>query len=84
MFLLILLYYESIKFQGNLKSLHKKNGFVQVNLNTDLKKSCLTIKIIYIVHLNIDGKTAKSFNILTTNLDVLHNHFDSNKIIIYS
>jgi len=39
----------------------------------------------YVARLNVDGKTAKSFNILITNLSVLHNYFDGpNKIIFKS
>jgi len=35
--------------------------------------------------LNVDEKNAKSFNILTTGLNVLHNYFDGpNKIIFRS
>jgi len=39
----------------------------------------------YGARLNIDSKAAESFNILTTNLSVLHNYFDGpNKIIFKS
>jgi len=39
----------------------------------------------YVERLNINDKAVKSFNILATNLNVLHNYFDNpNKIIFES
>jgi len=48
-------------------------------LDTDLKIILLNHKNNYEGHLNVDDNVAKSFKILLTSLNVLHNYFDFSK-----
>jgi len=56
-----------------------KNGFAEISKNLDTN-----LKIILLDHQNnyvsIDDNTTKSFNILATSLNVVHNYFDSPKL----
>jgi len=56
--------------------------YLKILLDTDMKIILLDHQNNYVERLNIDDNTAKSFNVLLTNLNVLHNYFyDPNKII---
>jgi len=67
-------------------NLHGRNDYwnIKIYLDTDLKIILLHYQNNYVECLNID-KIAKSFNILATSWNVLHNYFDDlNKIIFRS
>jgi len=51
--------------------------FIIIELNTDLKIIWLDHQNNYTGNLNIMSNAAKSFDILTIGLNVLHNYFDS-------
>jgi len=59
-----------------------KNGFVEVSKNLEESENNFVRLSIYVERLNID--VAKSFNVLATTLNVLHNSLTSFKIIFGS
>jgi len=63
---------------------HEKNCFLKIFKNLFRSKNNFVWTIKIIVY-NVDDSAAKSFDIQATNLNVLHNYFDSlNKIIFRS
>jgi len=55
-----------------LINIYRKNSFVEISKNLTRYKSENNVE-----YLNINNNAAKSFNILATDLNILHNYFDS-------
>jgi len=65
---------------------HEKKDFSEkskISLNTDLKIILLDNQNNFVGTLKIMSSAAKNVDILTTNLNVLHNYFDSTTKLLF-
>jgi len=73
-------------YSDNILTIHRKNDFAEgskILLDTDLKIILLNQQNYFIGTLKIMSDAAKNFDILATDLSVLHNYFNSSTKLLF-